>query len=242
VVVLSNIANAAGPDDIGRHLLNASYPLLKTEAPREHKEVTVDAKTFDKYVGSYQMATNAILAISLQGGQLFVQLTGQPKFPLFPESERKFFLKAVDAQITFDTDSQGNTTQAILHQGGRDVAAKRIDADAAAALAAALAKRVKEQTQSPGTEAALRRSIEELRLGQPNYELMSPALADATRQQLPQLKSAVAQLGAMESLSFKGVGPGGADIYAVKFEHGSAEWRITLGQDGKIEGMFFRPQ
>src|SRR5438552_17922985 len=28
VVVLANISTAAGPDDIGRHLLNASYPLL----------------------------------------------------------------------------------------------------------------------------------------------------------------------------------------------------------------------
>jgi CubicO group peptidase (beta-lactamase class C family) len=35
VVVLSNISTPAAPDDIGRHLLNASYPLLKVDAPAE---------------------------------------------------------------------------------------------------------------------------------------------------------------------------------------------------------------
>jgi len=125
VVVLSNISTPEGPDDIGRHLLNASYPLLKLAPPQEHKEVTIDTKIFDRYVGSYQLAPGAILDISREGDRLFVQLTGQPKFPLYPESERKFFLKVVDAQITFDTDAQGKTTQAVLHQGGRDMPAKR---------------------------------------------------------------------------------------------------------------------
>jgi D-alanyl-D-alanine-carboxypeptidase/D-alanyl-D-alanine-endopeptidase len=242
VVVLSNISSAAGPDDIGRHLLDASYPLIKAEPPTEHKEVSVDTKVFDKYTGSYQMGPNAIMTISREGDQLFTQLTGQPKLPLFPEGERRFFLKVVDAQVTFDTDSQGNTTQAILHQGGRDMVAKRIDEAQAAALMAAVAKRFKDQTQATGSEAALRRNIDELRLGQPKYELMSPAFADVTRQQLPQLKTLIVQLGAVESVSFKGVGPGGADIFEVKFEHGSTEWRIMLEPDGKTANIGFRQQ
>jgi hypothetical protein len=36
------------------------------------------------------------------------------------------------------------------------------------------------------------------------------------------------------------VGPGGADIYEVKFEHGSTEWRIMLESDGKIASVGFR--
>lgn len=46
--------------------------------------------------------------------------------PLFPESERDFFLKVVDAQITFVTDNQGHATELILHQNG-DQSAKRIE-------------------------------------------------------------------------------------------------------------------
>lgn len=45
---------------------------------------------------------------------------------IFPESDRDFFLKVVDAQITFVTDAQGRATELILHQGG-DHHAKRID-------------------------------------------------------------------------------------------------------------------
>jgi D-alanyl-D-alanine-carboxypeptidase/D-alanyl-D-alanine-endopeptidase len=240
VVVLSNVSSAAGPDDIGRHLLDPSYPVAEVEPPKEHKEVTVDPKIFDKYVGSYQLAPNAILTVTRDGDRLFTQLTGQPKIQVFPEGERKFFLKVVDAQLTFDTDAQGQATQVTLHQNGRDTAAKRIDEPQAAALVAAMAKRYKDQTPAPGSEAALRRDIEELRIGQPKYELMSPGLADVTRQQLPQLKVIVAQLGAVESVTFKGVAPGGADIYEVKYEHGSTECRITLESDGKIAGVGFR--
>ncbi|MES1258828.1 MAG: DUF3471 domain-containing protein, partial [Acidobacteriota bacterium] len=241
VVVLSNISSAAGPDDIGRHLLDASYPLAKVEAPKEHTEITVDPKVFDKYVGSYQLAPNAVMAVSRDGEQLFTQITGQPKVQVFPEGERKFFLKVVDAQLIFDTDAQGRATRLTLHQNGRDTVANRIDEAQAAALAAALAKRFKDQTQAPGSEAALRRNIEELRLGQPKYELMSPGLADVTRQQLPQLTALMAQMGAVESVAFKGVGPGGADIYEVKFEHGSTEWRIMLDSEGKVASVGFRP-
>jgi hypothetical protein len=131
-----------------------------------------------------------------------------------------------------------------LHQNGRDITGKRLDdaefkrlADAAALLA----KRVKDQTAVPGSEAALRRLIEETRSGQPNYDLMSPGLAAATRQQLPQLQQNIVRLGAVKSISFKGVGPAGADIYEVKFENGSLEYRIFVGADGKVEGANVRP-
>jgi serine-type D-Ala-D-Ala carboxypeptidase/endopeptidase len=241
VVVLTNIASAADPDDIGRHLLDAGYPLRKVEPIKEHVEVTVNTKAFDNYVGSYELAPNAILMISRTGDELFTQLTGQPKFQVFPEGERRFFLKVVDAQLTFDADAQGKATQVTLHQNGRDITAKRIDEAQATALSAALAKRFKDQTALPGSEAAVRRLVEELRIGQPKYELMTPGFADVTRQQLPQLKTIITQFGAVQSVTFKGVGQGGADIYEVKFEHGSSEWRIMMEPDGKVGSVGIRP-
>jgi hypothetical protein len=70
---------------------------------------------------------------------------------------------------------------------------------------------------------------------------MTPAFADVTRRQLADLKSTALQLGAVQSTIFKGVGPGGFDIYEVKFENGLIECRIGLTPDGKIEGIGFRP-
>jgi CubicO group peptidase (beta-lactamase class C family) len=241
VVVLSNISTNAGTDDIGRHLLDASYPLLKVTPPAEHKEITLDSKTFDRYAGIYQLAPNVMITMSRDGDKFYTQLTGQPKIEVFAENERKLFLKVVDAQLTFDVDAQGAATQVTLHQNGRDQVAKRIDEAQAKRAADELAKRVKDQTPAPGTEAAIKRSIEELRSGEPRYDLMSPALAEVTRQQLPQLKGTITQFGAVQSVTFKSVAPNGADIFEVKFEHGSSEWRIILDADGKTQGIGLRP-
>lgn len=124
VVVLSNAETLAGVDDIGQHLLNADAPLW--QPPREHKQVAIDPKIFDGYVGQYQLAPSFVLTITRDGAQLFVQATGQPRLEIFPESERDYFLKAVDAQITFETDSQGRATGLVLHQNGMNQPAKRL--------------------------------------------------------------------------------------------------------------------
>ena len=58
---------------------------------------------------------------------MFAQLTSQPKFEIFAESEKDFFLKVVDAQITFETGEGRSRTAAILHQNGRDQRAVRVD-------------------------------------------------------------------------------------------------------------------
>lgn len=89
-------------------------------------EVKVDPKIYDAYVGRYELAPNFILTISKEDDRLMAQATGQPPFELFPSSETKFFLKAIDAQITFVKDEGGKVTHLILHQGG-DRQAKRIN-------------------------------------------------------------------------------------------------------------------
>lgn len=87
-------------------------------APREHKEVKIDPRIFDRYLGSYQLGPNFILAVTRQEDRFFAQATGQGPLEIFPESDREFFAKDVDIQITFVIDSQGRTTELILHQNG----------------------------------------------------------------------------------------------------------------------------
>jgi hypothetical protein len=80
--------------------------------PRATYEIIV------KYVGSHELAFGISIAMTLNGDQFLTQLTGQAKFEVFPESETTHFLIVVDAQLTFETDSQGNVTDVILHQNG----------------------------------------------------------------------------------------------------------------------------
>ena len=124
VVVLSNSANDI--DDIGRHLLVSQYPLAKVEPPKEHKAIQLDPKILDVYAGEYQLAPGFSVVFTREGDKLFMQPTGQSKTEIIPESETDFFVVVADVQVTFVKNDQGQVTQAVLHQNGRSVTAKKI--------------------------------------------------------------------------------------------------------------------
>ncbi|MGH7638235.1 MAG: serine hydrolase domain-containing protein [Gemmatimonadaceae bacterium] len=109
-----------------------------------------------------------------------------------------------------------------------------------AEIQADIDRRVKAQAASPGSEASVRRLIEELRIGTPNYDVMSSALARLTRRRLTEHQATMAKLGALQSLIFKGVGPAGPNIYEARFEKGSLEWRIWLNLDGGVDHFTYR--
>jgi len=115
VVVLCN--TFMDNDDLGRHILESRYPVATV---REHKEVLVDAAVLERYVGEYELTPAFKIAVTREASRLFVQATGQPRFEVFAESESEFFLKVVDAQITFLKDGL------ILHQNGMDQKAKKV--------------------------------------------------------------------------------------------------------------------
>lgn len=212
--------------------------------PVERSISKVDPKALDGYVGAYELAPNVVLTVTREGDHMYGQLTGQEKLEIFPAGDREFFLKAIDAQLSFDVGADGKATELTLHQNRMNHAATRLNDDEAKRIAesqAAAAKRFQDQKQDPRTEAVLRRVVDELRRGQPDYEQMAPALANLTRQNLPQLQSTIQGLGAVGPASFKGINERGLDIYEVKFEKGVAEFRILLGVDGKVQTLGFRP-
>ena len=91
----------------------------------ERPTAKVDPALYAAYVGEYELAPGFILTVTHEGDRLMTQATNQEKFELFPSSETEFFLKVVDAQITFVRGPDGKVDQLVLHQGGRDVPAKR---------------------------------------------------------------------------------------------------------------------
>jgi len=94
--------------------------------PPPRKEAAVDPKVFDRLTGDYELAPDFLITILRRGDKLISQATGQPEIELFPESETKFFLKVVDAQVDFVIDAAGRVTGLVLHQGGQDLPAKKI--------------------------------------------------------------------------------------------------------------------
>jgi D-alanyl-D-alanine-carboxypeptidase/D-alanyl-D-alanine-endopeptidase len=125
VVVLSNSAN--GVDDIGQHLIDSSLPLVPYEAPKQRTAISVEPKVLDGYVGRYQLTPQFVITVTRDQNALFAQATAQPKFEIFAESRTEFFLKVVNAQITFVVGSDRRATEMILHQGGANQHLKKIE-------------------------------------------------------------------------------------------------------------------
>jgi D-alanyl-D-alanine-carboxypeptidase/D-alanyl-D-alanine-endopeptidase len=117
VVVLCNNGNES-VDDIGMHLLDATFPLKQLPQPRT--EVAVDSLVLARYVGEYELSPAFHIVVTREAAHLFVQATAQPRFAVFAESDSTFFLKAVDAQLTFRPDGL------VLHQNGQHVPARKI--------------------------------------------------------------------------------------------------------------------
>lgn len=101
---------------------------VKTDKPVPvHNEIELSEEILGRYIGVYAVAPNFDITITLENGKLLSQATGQEKFEIFAESQTKFFLKVVDAQIEFIESDTGNFESFILYQGGQEITGKRKD-------------------------------------------------------------------------------------------------------------------
>ncbi|MCM3871375.1 MAG: serine hydrolase, partial [Pyrinomonadaceae bacterium] len=92
----------------------------------ENKPAAAEANAYDAYLGEYEVNPTFVVKIFKEGEKLMTQATGQPAVELYPEAENKFFIKVVDAKITFTRDDKGAVNGLIIHQGGADTPAKKI--------------------------------------------------------------------------------------------------------------------
>jgi len=213
--------------------VEAASPAAVSTTPARH-EIAVDAATLDGYVGFYRPDHEAVFTVTREGNRLISRLTGQRSLPIFAESDTEFFARAVDAQISFVRDAKGYATSLVLHQNGNNYPMQRIDAAAAQSIEGKTAERVRDQTANTESEPALRRLIAGITTGKPNYAEMSTTLADATRQQLPNLQAGHQELGAIKSIQFLGVSRQGDDVYTVRHDNGASHWKIALDSNGII--------
>lgn len=115
VAVLGNL-NGGAPYDIAGKLAALALG-EEVVLPSERKEVSVAPEILLRYVGTYEIAPTFSIVITLEGGQLMAQGSGQPKLPIFAVTENRFFLKAVEAELEFVKSDQGEVTHLLLRQG-----------------------------------------------------------------------------------------------------------------------------
>ena len=95
--------------------------------PRPRTAIEMPAASLMPFAGTYQLAAGIELEVTMRDGALYIasNLGGAPA-RLWPESARDFFLREVDAQVTFVRDAGGTVTGLVLHQFGRDRSATRV--------------------------------------------------------------------------------------------------------------------
>jgi len=142
IIILSDTENAP-VGKIGSELAALQFGV----SDGHHRQVPIDPALLEQYVGYYQLGPKFILNITRDGDRLFVQVTRQPRLEVFPESDRVFFYKAVDAKITFEVDHAERATGLVLHQNGNDRSGRRIDVDEA--------RRIEEQPPKEHKEVAV---------------------------------------------------------------------------------------
>ncbi|MDP9631769.1 UNVERIFIED_ORG: DNA-binding transcriptional MerR regulator [Ensifer adhaerens] len=211
------------------------------EQARPRTEVRFDPEKHGSVVGDFQFEAGDVLSVTRREDGLMAQLTGQNALEIYPEADDLFFYRIVQAQLSFTRNEQGEVEGVVLHQGGYEQAAKRIDETKARAVADDLEKRVKDKIPFPDSEALLRRVIAEHQRGEPDYEGMTPPLAAVAREQAPLAKAELDRLGSLQSVAFKGVLQEGWDVYDVRFEKGTLECGLMLAPGGKLSGIYFRP-
>ncbi len=109
----------------GRSGMPNNFVRTAKPLPAELKIAVVDPKIYDRYAGEYAFTPDFIFTVTVENGKLMAQATGQPKVELFPESETRYFLKVVDAQVEFQVDEAGKATGLVLTQGGQKIPAKK---------------------------------------------------------------------------------------------------------------------
>jgi hypothetical protein len=116
------------------------------------------------------------------------------------------------------------------------VALTRLGQPAVADVAAASQSQVFAPRSTPikGSETVLRRVIEGVLSGMPDYSQMEPQAADATRRGLEQMRQRLSALGPVQGLKFVEVASFGDDVYEVTFAHGARRAGVLMAPDGRV--------
>jgi BlaR1 peptidase M56/uncharacterized protein DUF3471 len=218
-------------------------------APAAHSD-TVEKKPhpLDRYVGYYEFAPFRAVAVARAGDHLILQETGSLKVEVEARNDQTFVSRDTGETVTFTSGTEDRITVLLLSEPrAKPRRAARIDAGRAQAIENAFARQVatapdrfKDQLPADGSKAALLSAIHDLQRSRPGDERIGQ-MAENVRRQIAPLHAMLTALGAVESVFFRGVGPGGYDIYGVQFASGLAEFRVRLATDGNIEDLGFRP-
>ena len=187
VAVLSNWPeHPVGPTRLARQMAAAA---MGKPFPT-HVPIEVDAETLQSYVGTYRIDDESTRAVVFEGGKLFTQRSGGPRFEVLAHAEDAFYYPQTFTHLTFERDASGAVTAMhMFHDGGDEAeVASRIADDEAPAVPERETAQVSPEIYDlwagvyeirPGFELTIRREEDRLisqATGQPPFELHPASL------------------------------------------------------------------
>ena len=124
VVMFSN--NAQPEANFDPNKIAEAFLWDKLEKQISYVETAAKPVDLKIFTGRYDLLGQLVITVTTTDNKLFAQLSGQPKFEIFPRGENEFFWKVVEARIKFIKDENGEVNQAILFQNGQEMKAKRL--------------------------------------------------------------------------------------------------------------------
>ena len=125
VVVLTNTSSSL--DMLGLKVLDDAINLELPKKTVFPKIIEVNQDVLETYVGVYELTPELKITITREETQLFLQATGQGQFKIFPSANDEFFLKVVEASISFNSNNEGKVTGLVLNQAGQNLPATKVE-------------------------------------------------------------------------------------------------------------------
>jgi hypothetical protein len=96
------------------------------------------------------------------------------------------------------------------------------------------------QADAPKTEAILRKTIQDLQQGKPDFDTMEPELQNAVKEQAQHTADTFRHLGALQSLKYIGT-RNGDDLYRAVYQNAAVTYTIRMSPSGKISLLLLQP-
>jgi CubicO group peptidase (beta-lactamase class C family) len=111
------VKSASGEVEYGN--FEQSGNKLKVLKLKDETIVSIDKALYKTYSGKYDYGNSMIITISAENDKLFAQATNQPKFEIFPISEKEFTIMELNAKLLFVKESDGKVSKLILDMAGQ---------------------------------------------------------------------------------------------------------------------------
>lgn len=92
----------------------------------EKESITLAKEILVNYVGVYELQPSFQIEIEMQNDRIHAKATGLPPVELFAESENRFFIKEINAQLVFILGANGTVESLIFVESGQQMEGKKI--------------------------------------------------------------------------------------------------------------------